>query len=70
MAGAWIGASALDASVAAFLLGAGAGAIVQVVQLLVPFVRDGSGRLLYPAGVAGVLAGVALMYVTGPLVSV
>jgi zinc transporter, ZIP family len=68
--GAWIGASAFNSSLAAFLLGVGAGAIVQVVQLLVPFVRDESGRFLHAASVAGVLAGVAVMYTTGLLVSV
>ena len=68
--GAWIGATAFNASITAFLLGFGAGAIVQVVQLLVPFVRDGSGRLLHSASVAGILAGVAIMYVTGLLISV
>ena len=34
--GAWIGASAFNSSLAAFLLGAGAGAIVQVIQQLTP----------------------------------
>ncbi|MDP8911492.1 MAG: ZIP family metal transporter [Actinomycetota bacterium] len=67
--GAWIGATAFNASVAGFLLGVGAGAIVQVVQLLVPFVRDDAGRFLHAASVAGVLAGVSVMYVTGLLVA-
>jgi len=68
--GAWIGASAFNSSVAALLLGAGAGAIVQVIQQLVPSIRDRSQRVLYPASVAGILAGFAVLYATSLLVSV
>ena len=68
--GAWIGASAFNASLAAFLLGAGAGAIVQVIQQLVPSVRDRAGRTLHPASVAGILAGFAVLYMTSLLISV
>src|SRR4051794_38932788 len=68
--GAWIGASAFNSSVAAFLLGAGAGAIVQVIQQLVPTIRDRTGRALHPLAVAGILAGIAILYVTGLLVSI
>jgi zinc transporter, ZIP family len=68
--GAWIGAAAFNASLAAFLLGAGAGAIAQVIQQLVPAVRDESGRLLYPASVLAILAGLAILYLTSLLVSV
>ena len=68
--GAWIGASAFNASAAAFLLGAGAGAIVQVVVQLAPSLRDERGRTLHPAAVAGLLAGLAVMFGTGLLVSV
>jgi ZIP family zinc transporter len=68
--GAWIGASAFNSSVAAFLLGAGAGAIVQVIQQLVPSIRDRSGIALKPAPVAGILAGFAILYLTSLLVSV
>jgi ZIP family zinc transporter len=68
--GAWIGASAFNASLAAFLLGAGAGAIVQVVQQLAPSIRDRAGRALSPASVAGILAGFAVLYVTSLLISV
>jgi zinc transporter ZupT len=68
--GAWIGAAAFNASLAAFLFGFGAGAIVQVIVQLAPTVRDGDGRTLHPAAVAGLLAGLALMFTTGLLVSV
>jgi zinc transporter ZupT len=68
--GAWIGATAFNASLAAFLLGAGAGAIVQVIQQLAPSIRDRAGRALNPASVAGILAGFALLYATSLLVSV
>ena len=68
--GAWIGASAFNSSVAAFLFGAGAGAIAQVIVQLAPSLRDGRGRLLHPIATAGLLAGVAIMFVTGLLVSV
>ena len=68
--GAWIGAAAFNASVAAFLFGFGAGAIAQVIVQLAPSLRDDGGRALHPAAVAGVLAGLALMFATGLLVSV
>ena len=68
--GAWIGAMAFNASLAAFLFGFGAGAIVQVIVQLAPTLRDANGRTLHPAAVAGLLAGIALMFVTGLLVSV
>ena len=38
--GAWIGASAFNASIAAFLFGVGVGAIVQVIVQLCPGLRD------------------------------
>jgi len=68
--GAWIGAAAFNNSLAAFLFGAGAGAIVQVIVQLVPTLRDRAGRALHPAAVGGLLAGIALMFSTGLLVSV
>jgi zinc transporter, ZIP family len=68
--GAWIGAAAYNASLAAFLFGFGAGAIVQVIVQLAPGLRDGAGRLLHPPAVAGLLAGMALMFATGLLVAV
>jgi zinc transporter ZupT len=68
--GAWIGASAFDPSAAAFMFGLGAGAIAQVVVQIAPSVRDDQGRLLHPLAAGGLLAGLALMYVTGLLISV
>ena len=64
IAGAWIGGSAYNGSVAALLLGA----IVQVIQQLVPTIRDRLGRALYPASVSGIAAGMAILYLTGLLV--
>jgi zinc transporter, ZIP family len=68
--GAWIGAAAFNTSLAAFLFGFGAGAIVQVVVQLAPSLRDGEGRLLHPGAVGGLLTGMALMFATGLLVSI
>jgi ZIP family zinc transporter len=68
--GAWIGAAAFNSSVAAFLFGFGAGAIVQVIVQLVPSMRDEGGRTLHPGAVSGILVGMAIMFATGLLVSV
>ena len=68
--GAFIGASAYNPELAALLLGVGIGAIVQVIQQLVPTIRDRSGRALYPASIGGILVGIAILYVTGLLVAV
>jgi zinc transporter ZupT len=68
--GAWIGAAAFNPSLAAFLFGAGVGAIAQVIWQLVPSMRDSSGRALHVGSVAGLLAGIAVLYLTGLLVNV
>ena len=68
--GAWIGAAAFNTSLAAFLFGFGAGAIVQVIVQLAPTLRDDEGRQLHPAAVGGLLVGIGLMFATGLLVSV
>jgi ZIP family zinc transporter len=68
--GAWIGAAAFNTSIAAFLFGAGAGAIAQVVVQLAPSLRAEGERSLQPRVVGGLLAGLALMFATGLLVSV
>ena len=67
--GAWIGASAFNPSLAALMFGIGAGAIAQVVVQIAPSIRDGAGRLLHPLGVAGLLTGLGVMYLTGLMVS-
>lgn len=67
--GAFVGASAFNSDLVSLLIGFGIGAIVQVIVQLVPAIRDGRGRALYPASVAGILAGVAVMYTTGLLVA-
>ena len=68
--GAWIGASAFHPSLAALMFGIGAGAIAQVVVQIAPHARDEEGRLLHPLAVAGLLAGLVVMYLTGLAVSV
>ena len=68
--GAFIGAAAYNPELATLLLGVGIGAIVQVIVQIVPSMRDGQGRALYPASVAGILAAIAVMYATGLLISV
>ena len=44
-------------------------AIAQVVVQIAPSIRDAAGRLLHPLAVGGLLAGLALMYGTGLLIS-
>lgn len=68
--GAWIGAAAFNPSLAALLFGVGVGAIGRVIVQLAPAMRDADGRLLYPASVVGILAGIAALYLTGLLVSI
>jgi zinc transporter ZupT len=68
--GAWIGAAAFNNSIVALLLGVGAGAIIQVIVQILPTIRDKAGRYLTPATVGGLIGGVAIMYVTGLLISV
>jgi zinc transporter, ZIP family len=68
--GAVIGAAAYNQELAAFLIGIGVGAIVQVIGQLVPSIKDRGGQVLYPLSVAGLLIGVAILYATSLLVSV
>ncbi len=68
--GAWIGASAFHPSLAALMFGLGAGAIAQVIVQIAPQVRDRDGRFMTPLVAGGLLAGLAVMYLTGLLVSV
>jgi ZIP family zinc transporter len=67
--GAWIGAAAFNPSAAALLFGIGVGAIARVIVQLAPSMRDGDGRLLHPGAVGGLLAGIAVLYLTGLLVA-
>ena len=67
--GAWIGASAYQPGVAALMFGVGAGAIAQVIVQIAPQIRDAAGRVLHPLAIGGLLTGIAVMYVTGLLVS-
>jgi zinc transporter ZupT len=68
--GAWIGAAAFNPSLAALLFGVGVGAIARVIVQISPAMRDGEGRILHPLSVAGMFAGIAVLYLTGLLVSV
>jgi zinc transporter, ZIP family len=68
--GAWIGAAAFNPSLAALLFGVGVGAIARVIVQIAPAMRDGDGRILHPLSVAGMLAGIVLLYLTGLMVSV
>ena len=68
--GAIFGATIYNSSAAAFMLGVGAGAIVQVVQTLAPSLREKEGKPLDALAAVGLLAGLAIMFLTGLLVSV
>ena len=70
IAGAWIGASAFNGSLVAFLLGIGAGAIAQVIVQLAPFIRNEAGQFLHPKSAGGLMAGIGVLYATSLLVSV
>ena len=70
IAGAWIGASAFNGSLVAFLLGVGAGAIAQVIVQLAPFIRNEAGQFLHPKSAGGLMAGIGVLYGTSLLVSV
>ena len=66
--GALIGATVYQPTIAAFLLGIGAGAVAQVAIKILPLLRDGRGRALTPANASGVVLGIAFMFATGLLV--
>ncbi|MQA03897.1 MAG: ZIP family metal transporter [Streptosporangiales bacterium] len=66
--GALLGATVTNAELSAFLLGVGVGAIVQVVVQMAPSLRGRDDRVLDPATIGGVAAGLLTMYLTGLLV--
>nr|WP_238357173.1 ZIP family metal transporter [Kribbella italica] len=67
--GAVVGVAVDNAGISALLFGVGVGAIVQVIVQLAPALRNQAGKILDPAGVAGLTAGVVIMYVTGLVVT-
>ncbi len=68
--GTVLGATATTASVATLLLGVGIGAIAQVVVQIWPLLRPTGARGLGVSTLAGLGAGVVVMYLTGLLVTV
>jgi zinc transporter ZupT len=68
--GAFVGASVSNPELSTFLLGIGVGAIVQVIVQIWPSIRDEEGRSLYPASVAGIVAGGLVLYATSLLITV
>ncbi|MCW3767308.1 MULTISPECIES: ZIP family metal transporter [Paenarthrobacter] len=68
IAGALIGASVYQPTLAAFLLGLGAGAVAQVAFKILPLMKDSTGKILNPLGSAGIILGLATMFLTGLLV--
>jgi zinc transporter ZupT len=67
--GAWLGAFTYSPVWTTLFFAIGAGAIVQVVwELIKLFTRRSEGALTAPLNVAGVFAGLLIMYVTGLLV--
>jgi len=43
--------------------------VIQVIQQIVPAMRDRAGRTLYPASIGGILVGGVALYLTGLLVA-
>ncbi len=66
--GSWIGGLAFTPTLATVFLAVGVGAIAQVVVLLFRMFSQGAEGVWRPAIAGGVLAGLAIMYVTGLLV--
>lgn len=66
--GTLIGATVYQPTLAAFLLGIGAGAVGQVAIKLLPMLKDGGGRTLTPLTAGGIILGIAVMFGTGLLV--
>lgn len=66
--GALVGATVYQPTIAAFLLGLGAGAVGQVAVKLLPLLRSDSDRTLTPLTAGGIIGGMAFMFATGLLV--
>lgn len=70
--GTWLGAYAFDPVLATLFLAIGLGAILEVIwsvaSLLASRAKSRSAALTQPANLAGVFAGIAIMYATGLLV--
>ena len=68
--GVWLGAQAVSPLWTALCFGIGAGAILQVIIEMAALIarRDGSAALATPASLGGVIAGLAIMYMTALLV--
>ncbi|WP_171050146.1 ZIP family metal transporter [Nocardia cyriacigeorgica] len=67
--GAIIGAGVNNTELSALLLGVGVGAIVQVIVQILPSLRAENSRRVEPITVLAVIAGIAVMYLTGLLVT-
>jgi zinc transporter ZupT len=68
--GAWLGGLAYSPLLATAALGAGAGAILQVIGVLYRVVRqETTGRVWTPLTATGVVVGLLVMYGTGLLVA-
>ena len=59
-----LGATVVNTDVSALLLGVGAGAIIQVIVQIAPTLRAGRAAAA-PVVLAGIGAGLTLMYLTG-----
>jgi zinc transporter ZupT len=70
MVGVLLGTSAVNPYWAALSFGVGAGAILQVIIEVAAFMtrEGGKARLLEPAGAAGIVTGLVVMYATALLV--
>ncbi|MEX0851762.1 MAG: metal transporter [Bauldia sp.] len=70
LAGVFLGVNAVSPYWTAIAFGVGAGAILQVIIEVAAFLarRDGAEALARPAGAAGIVAGLAIMYATALLV--
>jgi ZIP family zinc transporter len=70
IAGVWLGAQAVSPLWTAICFGIGAGAILQVIIEMTALIarRDGQRALATPASLGGLVAGLAVMYLTALLV--